>query len=76
MTAYKHGFGSVDAEHWLGNDKLHHLTNQKAYEIRLEIENFFNVWKPTYAHYRHFAIGNETRNYTLTVHGYSGGAGK
>ncbi|XP_030834439.1 ryncolin-4-like [Strongylocentrotus purpuratus] len=74
MTAYKHGFGSVDAEHWLGNDKLHHLTNQKAYELRLDIENLFHR-KVTYAHYRHFVIGNETRNYTLTVNGHFGVAG-
>ncbi|XP_030834441.1 angiopoietin-4-like [Strongylocentrotus purpuratus] len=74
MTAYKHGFGSFDAEHWLGNDKLHYLTNQKAYELRLDIKTFL-VKKAIYARYRYFAIGNGTRNYTLTVNGYSGDAG-
>ena len=75
MTAYKHGFGSVDAEHWLGNDKLHHLTNQRVYELRLDSGSFFSGRRASYAHYRQFAISNETRNYTLSANGYSGVAG-
>ncbi|KAJ8033499.1 Angiopoietin-1 [Holothuria leucospilota] len=34
-TTYRIGFGSLDDEHWLGNEKLYYLTNQKQYTLRL-----------------------------------------
>lgn len=27
---YKHGFGNVAGEYWLGNEKIHLLTNQQV----------------------------------------------
>ena len=33
---YKEGFGNVTGEHWLGNDKLYYLTNQKHYSMRMD----------------------------------------
>ncbi|XP_078665434.1 uncharacterized protein LOC144907898 [Branchiostoma floridae x Branchiostoma belcheri] len=32
---YKQGFGNKDGEHWLGNDNIHLLTNQKDYRLQL-----------------------------------------
>eukprot|EP00057_Strongylocentrotus_purpuratus_P023804 XP_011678278.1 PREDICTED: angiopoietin-4-like [Strongylocentrotus purpuratus] len=68
---YKKGFGSVSGEHWLGNDKIHRLTSQKTYELRVDIEDFSGG--TSHASYREFMIGNETMNYDLKLGAYSGG---
>ncbi|XP_078665850.1 ficolin-2-like [Branchiostoma floridae x Branchiostoma belcheri] len=36
---YKRGFGNKDGEHWLGNDNIHLLTNQKDYRLQLFTNN-------------------------------------
>ncbi|KAI8498197.1 hypothetical protein Bbelb_241410 [Branchiostoma belcheri] len=35
---YKRGFGNKDGEHWLGNDNIHLLTNQKDYRLQLFVK--------------------------------------
>ncbi|XP_030839673.1 ficolin-1-like [Strongylocentrotus purpuratus] len=69
---YKKGFGSVSGEHWLGNDKIHRLTSQKTYALRVDIEDFSG--RTSHASYREFMIGNETMNYELKLGAYSGGS--
>ncbi|XP_063427716.1 ryncolin-1-like [Mytilus trossulus] len=70
---YAKGFGDVNTEFWLGNDKLHDLTSQGSYELRVDLEDFNgDKW---YAKYSTFNIGDQSTNYTLTVNGYSGTAG-
>ncbi|KAJ8023888.1 Tenascin-R [Holothuria leucospilota] len=72
-TSYKEGFGPLDHEHWLGNDKLFYLTNQKRYTIRIDVVNRDN--SPYYAIFDFFRINNETDNYRLSqVGSYSGTA--
>ncbi|XP_030845805.1 ficolin-2-like [Strongylocentrotus purpuratus] len=70
---YKIGFGSVSSEHWLGNEKIHRLTDQKKYELRIDLEDFDGNTR--YANYVLFKMADRTGLYNLTVHGYSGTAG-
>ncbi|XP_013386765.1 fibrinogen C domain-containing protein 1-like [Lingula anatina] len=71
--SYKHGFGNLNGEHWLGNEQINTITNQKRYELRVDIEDANGVWR--YAHYDNFAITSEKAKYQLTVGVYSGNAG-
>ncbi|XP_078605257.1 microfibril-associated glycoprotein 4-like isoform X2 [Branchiostoma floridae x Branchiostoma japonicum] len=70
---YKAGFGKLDEEFWLGNDKLHQLTSQAQYELRVDLEDFEG--NSAYAQYQVFTVGSEAVLYNLTVEGYSGTAG-
>ncbi|XP_078606444.1 uncharacterized protein LOC144879090 [Branchiostoma floridae x Branchiostoma japonicum] len=73
--SYKKGFplGSVSGEFWLGNDNLHRLTTQKAYELRVDLEAVDGA--TAYAVYDSFSVGDESDKYRLVVGGYSGTAG-
>ncbi|KAI8482145.1 Fibrinogen C domain-containing protein 1 [Branchiostoma belcheri] len=70
---YKTGFPSnLNGEFWLGNDKLHRLTEQKAYGLRVDLED--TSGNTRYANYSSFSITDESDHYRLTVGGYSGNA--
>ena len=62
---YKRGFGFAGGEFWLGNDNLHHITNQKSYELRVEIE----LWNESriIREFNHFRVGDETSKYQLVI---------
>lgn len=60
---YKHGFGFLNGEFWLGNDKISLLTNQKKYEIRIDMNNQHDV--PYFAKYDRFRISDESSKYRL-----------
>ena len=66
--AYKDGFGHLQGEHWLGNDKLHRLTVQKPYALRV------NLWdwegQSAYALYDNFTIGSADQYYILNYGEY------
>jgi hypothetical protein len=70
---YKTGFGNMNGEFWLGNDKIHRLTKRKITVLRVDMED----WNGTtgYAMYSSFVIANESDSYFLDVNGYSGTAG-
>ena len=68
---YKNGFGDVRGEYWLGNEKIHQLTEIPS-QLRVEINTTSNGNK--YAKYSNFTITNEATNYTLFVDFYSGDA--
>jgi len=70
---YKFGFGSVNNEFWLGNEKIHRLTKRRNMMIRFDLEDFDGNKK--YAEYRIFYISGENGNYRLHVYLYSGTAG-
>ncbi|CAH1272632.1 TNR [Branchiostoma lanceolatum] len=72
---YKEGFpsSSVSGEFWLGNDNIHRLTSQKAYELRVDLEAVDGV--TAYAVYDTFSVGDESDKYRLSVGGFSGTAG-
>ncbi|XP_036616025.1 angiopoietin-related protein 5-like [Trichosurus vulpecula] len=72
---YKHGFGDVEGEHWLGLSKLYSLTHQPGTrtQLKLDLRNFKN--ESGHALYDSFQIGNESSFYTLNLGRYSGNAG-
>ncbi|KAM7308729.1 angiopoietin-related protein 7 [Ixodes scapularis] len=69
---YKHGFGNVAGEFWLGNSHIHRLTAQKLYQLRVELEDFEGV--QAHALYTSFALGSEKEQYALKLLGaFEGG---
>ena len=70
---YKLGFGRVEDEFWLGNEKIHRLTKRKNMMIRFDLEAVDG--SKVYAEYRTFYIDGEGDNYRLHVSSYSGTAG-
>ena len=71
---YKEGFGNINSEYWLGNEKLFYLTAQGDYELRVDLEDFEGETR--YALYDKFRVGDETTFYKLMLGSYSGNAGK
>jgi len=72
---YKAGFGSIDADFWLGLEKVHLLTSSQPFRLRVEMQQKpTNLWYS--AEYWSFQIGDELNDkYRLEVSGYSGDAG-
>ncbi|XP_041958875.1 microfibril-associated glycoprotein 4-like [Alosa sapidissima] len=71
---YKKGFGFACGEYWLGLDFLHQLTRNKAYELRVDMEDFEG--NRAFARYSSFSVASEEEGYKLTVSGFTnGGAG-
>ena len=68
---YKNGFGDVRGEYWLGNEKIHQLSDIPS-QLRVEINISSSLSK--YAKYSNFSVTNEATNYTLFVNFYSGDA--
>ena len=68
---YKEGFGNVTGEHWMGNDKLYYVTNQKQYRMRMDA-TIWSTGEKKYSVYDTFRVDNETNNYRLHLSGYSG----
>ncbi|XP_078573074.1 angiopoietin-related protein 1-like [Branchiostoma floridae x Branchiostoma japonicum] len=70
---YKNGFGDLSSEFWLGNDKIYQISNEKAYLLRIDLENWSS--ETVYAEYDSFYIEDEAAKYRLHVGTYSGTAG-
>uniref|UniRef100_A0A674N5A6 Angiopoietin 1 n=1 Tax=Takifugu rubripes TaxID=31033 RepID=A0A674N5A6_TAKRU len=71
---YKTGFGSLTAEHWLGNEYVYQLTSQRQYALRVELTD----WEghQAFSLYDRFQIGSEKQNYRLFLKSHSGTAGR
>ncbi|XP_014773316.1 fibrinogen-like protein 1 [Octopus bimaculoides] len=69
---YKTGFGDVSNEFWLGNQNIFLLSNQKAYELRIDLWDFSG--NRAYATYQSFKIEGERDKYRLHVSSFSGTA--
>ncbi|XP_071835342.1 uncharacterized protein [Apostichopus japonicus] len=70
---YKDGFGH-SGNLWLGNEKLHYLTNQRNYKLRYDITT--SSGSATYAEYTEFQIESEINNYRMNKLGtHSGDTG-
>ena len=68
---YKHGFGSLSTEFWLGNEKLHRLSSMNQ-QLLVEFEDFNG--EKAHASYQEFSILSEVEKYKLITSGYSGTA--
>ncbi|XP_063051809.1 fibrinogen C domain-containing protein 1-A-like [Engraulis encrasicolus] len=76
--AYREGFGKITGEHWLGMKRIHALTSQANYELRIDLEDFEN--STSFAQYGSFGVGlfsvdPDEDGYPLTISDYSGTAG-
>ncbi|XP_077177349.1 veficolin-1-like isoform X1 [Paroedura picta] len=69
--SYKKGFGNQASEFWLGNDKIHLLTNSGVQQLRIDTRDFNDT--NTYAVYTSFQILSEENYYQLQVGSYLGG---
>ncbi|XP_032992911.1 tenascin isoform X3 [Lacerta agilis] len=69
---YEAGFGNPNGEFWLGLDKLHKITSQGQYELRVDLRDHGET---AYALYDKFFVGDARSRYRLRVEGYSGTAG-
>ncbi|XP_050361215.1 angiopoietin-related protein 4-like [Nymphalis io] len=71
---YKHGFGNLAGEFWLGLEKTFYLTNQKLYELRVEMEGQHG--QEVSATYSVFTLGPEYEGYRISTLGtFRGNAG-
>ena len=71
-ASYREGFGTLDNDFWLGNEKIHTITSSGDYELRVELKY---QGESKYALYESFALAGEDNNYAITVGWYSGTAG-
>ncbi|KAF5290655.1 hypothetical protein FQR65_LT01945 [Abscondita terminalis] len=71
---YKHGFGNLGGEFWLGLENIHQLTGSNVNELLIELQDLDSVNKTAY--YGAFSVGSEIEGYPLKVlGGYNGDAG-
>ncbi|XP_071835775.1 uncharacterized protein [Apostichopus japonicus] len=70
---YKNGFGNKNQDHWLGNKYIHSLTNQKTYQLRIDLRD--SASSSYYALYSTFSITDEADKYRLSVGSHSGNTG-
>ncbi|XP_071810697.1 uncharacterized protein [Apostichopus japonicus] len=65
---YKNGFGDENS-FWLGNEKLHYLTNQRNYTLRIDtISSGGTVRYAKYAEFQIESVGNNYRMNKLGTH--------
>ena len=65
---YKRGFGDLQRQFWLGNDRLSLLTNQDSYRLRVDLEDFDG--QKRFAEYDNMRVANEADKYRLTLGTY------
>ncbi|KAJ8032148.1 Ficolin-1 [Holothuria leucospilota] len=62
-TYFKNGFGEVNHEFWLGNDKIHAITKQTKYELRIDFVTSLNL--SNFNVFDNFTIADEKDKYRL-----------
>ena len=63
---YKHGFGNLVGEFWLGLDKINRLTRNKT-KNKLRVDLGVKTGKTVHSEYGWFGIGTETAKYWLDL---------
>uniref|UniRef100_A0A3Q2QLC9 Microfibril associated protein 4 n=1 Tax=Fundulus heteroclitus TaxID=8078 RepID=A0A3Q2QLC9_FUNHE len=69
---YKSGFGNAAGEYWLGLETMHLLTQDRNYELRVDMEDFEG--QKVFAHYSAFSVGPESEGYKLNLGSFIKGA--
>ena len=67
---YKHGFGDLTREFWLGNDKIHRLTSDDNNTMCVDMTGFEG--NTAYAEYEMFGVMGESNKYKLILGNYLG----
>ena len=65
---YKHGFGNLNGEFWLGLDRIHRLTLDNNSMLRVDMEDFEGG--SAYAEYNLFGVKSEHDKYQLILWSY------
>ncbi|GBM08564.1 Techylectin-5A [Araneus ventricosus] len=68
--SYKFGFGDLNFDYWLGNDKIFALSNQRRSTLRFDLWDFEG--DDGYATYDNFYIDDEAQGYRLHLGDYRG----
>ena len=71
---YKTGFGNTNGNFWFGNEKLHLLTSNANWMLRVEVQSV-DTMEWYYAQYSSVLISSENDFYRLQVSSYTGNAG-
>lgn len=69
-SSYKHGFGDIEREFWLGNDLMHMLSTEHDMMLRVTLESFEG--ERIDLDYEAFVVGSENEHYRLRVGSYMG----
>eukprot|EP00795_Rhopilema_esculentum_P013616 gene13616-biopygen3607 len=73
---YKHGFGDVEKNMWIGLENMHSLAGLNSNTtLRIELKHRLKGDELFFAKYGSFKISDETDGYRIGVSGYSGTAG-
>lgn len=70
---YKHGFGNLDNEYWLGLENIYWLTKQDSYKLLILMDDWQG--RQVSAEYDQFRVEPESDFYRLRLGQYSGTAG-
>ncbi|PFX17173.1 Fibrinogen C domain-containing protein 1 [Stylophora pistillata] len=62
---YKHGFGDLHGEFWLGLDKIHRLTSNNNFRLRVDLHDFEGNIR--HAEYNLFGVMNDNDKYKLIL---------
>ena len=63
--SYKKGFGNIDADFWLGLDKIYELTRNRNQMLEINLESFDG--QQLTLKYNQFYIDDESNNFKLTI---------
>ena len=69
---YRHGFGDVTKEYWLGNDNIFLLSNQARYKVRIDLWDFMG--SRVFAEYSNFRIDGDRDDFNLHISNHTGTA--
>ena len=67
---YKHGFGDLSGEFWLGLDRIHLLTSDNLNMLRVDLEDIDG--NTAFADYNNVVVMSEEDKYKLILGSYSG----